>query len=192
MAFKITPGMRTTPPSPRQAPLDRGQILRRTLQAAVYWILLQGAFLLFLNQTLAFLTKTRYSSETFPYVKSLGAALLALGYYLYNTLKDPGRQKLLVDTLTLYFLLLVIGGLLSFRYATLLAPEWVYTLVNLGFAVMLLIYRPGGATVALASLTWLPLVKKLAQPSAQPQVPAPAEPQAQPLQEPPHEQPGNL
>lgn len=122
--------------------LRSNQRLSLTLKLACYWLMLQGAVYLLLNERLSQLLRLRYQETLLPYIRQSGLAMLALGILLRRAVVDPRRQVLAVDVLLL-MLLGKICFMLAFRLGVdvLLPLEWVIVVVDLGLAGGLLLWR---------------------------------------------------
>lgn len=118
------------------------QRLSLTLKLACYWLMLQGAVYLLLNERLAEILRLRYQATLLPYIRQSGLAMLALGLLLRRAVVDPRRQVLAVDVLLL-MLLGKVCFMLAFRLGVdvLLPLEWVMLVVDLGLAGGLLLWR---------------------------------------------------
>ncbi len=126
--------------------VNRGAILRRTSRWASWWILGQGTFLLVLTSRLAQWTSMRWDFTSFPPQKLLGVALVALGYFLWKSLRQEGESHpWVVDTLLIYFLGCLVVELDCLRVSSLMPAEKAMFLINAAFAASLLYFREWSA-----------------------------------------------
>lgn len=116
--------------------------LRATVRVAGWWLMAQGGLYLVLGGSLAGSLQLRYDDYLQPYLRLLALTLLCLGFFLLKALRDPRRQYLAVDVLSLY-LMGHVYFLLNYRleYHTLSPFEWFSGLMDLGLAVSLVLHR---------------------------------------------------
>jgi len=113
-----------------------------TVRAASWWLVAQGVLDLVIGGDFAGRLNLRYDDYLQPYLRLLALSLLCLGFFMLKALRDPRRQYLAVDVLTLY-LMGQVYFLLSFRlgYHTLTPFEWLSGVLDLGLAASLVLHR---------------------------------------------------
>ncbi|HTB21293.1 MAG TPA: hypothetical protein VK914_01155 [bacterium] len=113
-----------------------------TVRVASWWLIAQGAMDLLLGGDSAGRLNLRYDDYAEPYLRLLALTLLCLGFFMLKALRDPRRQYLAVDVLTLYMMGHVYF-LLSFRlgYHALTPFEWFSGVMDLGLATSLVLHR---------------------------------------------------
>jgi hypothetical protein len=131
-----------TTPSLRERLKDRSYMLQFGMRWSARWLMAQGAFGLLFSVLFVNVEHVRDHPLALIPQANLGAALLALGFFISRGIQDPAKQHLAVDALILYYIMAVIGLMSNVaRVPEVLALEWLSALINLAFLFILGVTR---------------------------------------------------